>query len=46
MLSQIFVGKNRSGQQGKFNICFDRHHSRFEDWREHKDLVELAKQSR
>jgi replicative DNA helicase len=46
LLSQIFVGKNRSGPQGKFNICFDRHHSRFEDWREHKDLVELAKQSR
>ena len=46
MLSHIFVGKNRSGPQGKFNICFDRHHSRFEDWREHKDLVELAKQSR
>ena len=43
LLSQIFVGKNRSGPQGKFNICFDRHHSRFEDWREHKDLVELAK---
>ena len=46
MLSQIFVGKNRSGPQGKFNSCFDRHHSRFEDWRENKDLVELAKQSR
>ena len=45
LLNQIYVGKNRSGPQGKFNICFDRHHSRFEDWREHKDLVELAKQS-
>ena len=46
LLSQIYVGKNRSGPQGKFDICFDRHHSRFEDWREHKDLIELAKQSR
>ena len=46
LLSQIFVGKNRSGPQGRFDICFDRHHSRFEDWRSHRDLVEEAEKSR
>ena len=46
LLSQIFVGKNRNGPQGRFDICFDRHHSRFEDWRSHRDLVEEAEKSR
>ena len=35
---KLYVGKNRSGPYGKFDICFDRHHCRFEDRRKHQDL--------
>jgi len=42
LLCQIVVSKNRSGRQGKFDIAFNRDFSRFEDWRENQDLVELG----
>ena len=42
LLCQIVVSKNRSGRQGKFDIAFNRDFSRFEDWRDNQDLVELA----
>ena len=35
---KLYVGKNRSGPYGKLDICFDRHHCRFEDRRKHQDL--------
>ena len=42
LLCQIVVSKNRSGRQGMFDICFVRDFSRFEDWRDHQDLVDMA----
>jgi hypothetical protein len=36
------VSKNRSGRQGMFDICFVRDFRRFEDWRDHQDLVDMA----
>lgn len=35
---KLYVGKNRSGPQGIFDICFDRRHCRFEDRHKHQDL--------
>ena len=42
LLCQIVVSKNRSGRQGMFDICFVREFSRFDDWRDHQDLVDMA----
>ena len=42
LLCQIVVSKKRSGGQGMFDICFVRDFSRFEDWRDHQDLVDMA----
>jgi len=42
LLNKTFVAKNRNGPPGQFDICFDRRHFRFEDWRKHKDLVAEA----
>ena len=42
LLCLIVVSKNRSGRQGMFDICFVRDFSRFEDWPDHQDLVDMA----
>ena len=32
--------KNRAGRCDGFHLCFNRDYSRFEDWRDHQDLIE------
>ncbi len=39
LLCQLFVAKNRSGKMSQFDLCFNRPFNRFEDWRQHQDLV-------
>ena len=39
MLCQIVIGKNRNGAMGKFDICFNRDYSRFENIMHHVDLL-------
>ena len=39
LLCRFAVRKNRSGRQGEFDLCFNRAFNRFEDWRQHQDLV-------
>ena len=35
------VAKNRAGRSGSFHLCFNRDYSRFEDWRDNQDLIEM-----
>ena len=42
LLCHIVVSKKCSGRQGMFDICFVRDFSRFEDWRDHQDLVDMV----
>ena len=42
LLCQIVIRKNRNGRKGKFDIAFNRDFSRFEDWRNNQDLIDLA----
>ena len=39
LLCQLHVTKNRSGRNNDFDLCFYRSFNRFEDWRQHQDLV-------
>ena len=40
LLTRIEVSKNRAGRSGNFHLCFNRDYSRFEDRRDHQDLIE------
>jgi len=39
LLCQMMVAKNRAGRINEFDLCFQRSFNRFEDWRQHQDLV-------
>ena len=39
LLCQLLIAKNRSGRMSQFDLCFNRAFNRFEDWRQHQDLV-------
>jgi len=41
LLTRITVAKNRAGRSGSFHLCFNRDYSRFEDWRDNQDLIEM-----
>ena len=41
LLCQLMVAKNRSGRVSQFDLCFHRAFNRFEDWRQHQDLVAM-----
>lgn len=41
LLTRITVAKNRAGRSGSFHLCFNRDYSRFEDWRDNQDLIEI-----
>jgi len=41
LLCQLMVAKNRSGRTSQFDLCFHRAFNRFEDWRQHQDLVAM-----
>ena len=41
LLCQLMVAKNRSGRISQFDLCFHRAFNRFEDWRQHQDLVAM-----
>ncbi|MDP7048727.1 MAG: DnaB-like helicase C-terminal domain-containing protein [Verrucomicrobiota bacterium] len=45
LLTRIEVAKNRAGRSGNFHLCFNRDYSRFEDWRDHQDLIEKYEQA-
>ena len=40
LLTRIQVTKNRAGRCDGFHLCFNKPYSRFEDWRDHQDLIE------
>ena len=41
LLCQFLIAKNRSGRLNQFDLCFHRSFGRFEDWRQHQDLVAM-----
>jgi replicative DNA helicase len=45
LLTRIEVAKNRAGRSGSFHLCFNKNYSRFEDRRDHQDLIEKYEQA-